>query len=79
MSADIEKIVIDTVAASLKIDRSGITPESRFTDDLKADSLDIVELMMALEAECKIDIPDEDASNIVKVSDVIDYIKAKQN
>ncbi|XVN43346.1 MAG: acyl carrier protein [Candidatus Rickettsia vulgarisii] len=79
MSVDIEKVVIETVAKSLKIDPAKITSDSRFVDDLRADSLDTVELMMAIEAECKIDIPDEDASKIVKVSDVIDYIKAKQN
>jgi acyl carrier protein len=77
MSADIEKVVIETVSASLKIDQSKITPESRFVDDLRADSLDTVELMMAIEAKFSIDIPDEDASKITKVSDVIAYIQAK--
>ncbi|MCC8417446.1 MAG: acyl carrier protein [Rickettsia endosymbiont of Bryobia graminum] len=74
-SVDIEKVVIEVVAESLKIEKSKITPESRFVDDLRADSLDTVELMMAIEAKYNIDIPDEEASKIVKVSDVIDYIK----
>lgn len=78
MSEEIEKRVIETVAKSLKIDQSKITPESRFVDDLRADSLDTVELMMAIEAEHKIEIPDEDATKIVKVSDVVDYIKARK-
>lgn len=74
-SVDVEKVVIEVVSQSLKIEQPKITPESRFVDDLRADSLDTVELMMAIEAKYNIDIPDEEASKIVKVSDVIDYIK----
>ena len=52
-----------------------VKAESNFKDDLGADSLDIVELIMALEEEFDMEIPDEDAEKIVSVSDVVDYIK----
>ena len=63
------------VASVLDIDESTITPESKFADDLGADSLDIVELIMALEEEFDTEIPDADAEKIVTVGDVVDYIK----
>ncbi|CAF2918518.1 unnamed protein product [Rotaria sp. Silwood2] len=75
---DIENAVIKIVASSLKIEESKITPDSRFIEDLRADSLDTVELMMAIEAKFKHDIPDEDASKILTVADVIRYIESKQ-
>jgi acyl carrier protein len=55
-----------------------ITPEARFVDDLGADSLDVVELIMAFEEEFGVEIPDEDAEKIATVKDVLDYIKSKQ-
>ena len=63
------------VASVLDIDESTITPESKFAEDLGADSLDIVELVMALEEEFDIEIPDADAEKVVTVGDVVDYIK----
>ncbi|NLB41992.1 MAG: acyl carrier protein, partial [Clostridiales bacterium] len=54
---------------------SEITMESSFVEDLGADSLDIVELIMALEEEFNMEIPDEEAEKIAKVGDVVDYVK----
>ena len=64
------------VAEQLGVEESKITPASRFTDDLNADSLDLVEMIMSLEEEFGIEIPDEDAEKIVVVQDAIDYIDA---
>lgn len=65
------------IAEQLSIDENEITMESGFVDDLGADSLDIVELIMALEEEFDIEIPDEDAEKIATVGDVVEYIKAR--
>ncbi|WP_341755507.1 acyl carrier protein [Candidatus Tisiphia endosymbiont of Ptychoptera albimana] len=73
----IEQDVIEIVANTLKVKKDSITLESRFVEDLKADSLDTVELMMAIEAKYKCDIPDGDASKILTVSDVVQYINKK--
>ncbi|KJV58767.1 acyl carrier protein [Rickettsia felis str. Pedreira] len=67
------------VAEKLNKDKSIITTDSRFIEDLKADSLDTVELMMAIEVEYGIDIPDDEATKIKTVSDVIKYIKERQS
>jgi len=64
------------VADQLGIDADEISMESSFMDDLGADSLDIVELIMALESEFDLEIPDEDAEKITSVANVVDYIKA---
>lgn len=64
------------ISEQLSIDSEDITMESSFIDDLGADSLDIVELIMALETEFDIEIPDEDAEKISTVGDVVEYIKA---
>jgi acyl carrier protein len=68
--------VKDIISDQLGIDADEISMESSFIDDLGADSLDIVELIMALESEFDMEIPDEDAEKISAVSDVVDYIKA---
>lgn len=68
--------VRDIVSEQLGIDAEEITMESSFVDDLGADSLDIVELIMALESEFDMEIPDEDAEKISTVGDVVEYIKA---
>ena len=60
--------------SSVDIDK--ITPDAKFVDDLGADSLDTVELVMALEEEFEIDIPDEEAEKIVTFQDVLNYINA---
>ncbi|MCR1933920.1 acyl carrier protein [Clostridium tepidum] len=65
-----------TIAEQLSIDEEEITMESSFVDDLGADSLDIVELIMALETEFDLEIPDEDAEEISTVGDVVNYIKS---
>ncbi|MDU1411607.1 MAG: acyl carrier protein [Clostridium sp.] len=65
------------IAEQLSIDEDEITMESEFIDDLGADSLDLVELIMALEEEFDMEIPDEDAEKITTVGDVVDYIKSR--
>jgi acyl carrier protein len=62
------------VAEQLGVEESKITPTARFTDDLNADSLDLVEMIMSLEEEFGVEIPDEDAEKIISVQDAIDYI-----
>ena len=74
---DIFETVKSVVAEQLGVDESEITMESSFNDDLEADSLDIVELMMALEDEFKIEISDDDAGKISTIGDVVEYIKER--
>lgn len=74
---DIFETVKSVVAEQLGIDESEITMESSFNDELEADSLDVVELMMALEDEFKVEISDEDAGKISTVGDVVEYIKER--
>lgn len=64
------------VADKLSIDAESVTMEASFIDDLNADSLDIVELVMALEDELDMEIPDEDVENFKTVGDVVEYVKA---
>jgi acyl carrier protein len=66
-----------TIASQLSIDEEEIKMESSFMNNLGADSLDIVELIMALEEEYDIEIPDEDVEKMATVSDVVEYIKAR--
>ena len=68
--------VKEIIADKLSVDADEITMESSFIDDLGADSLDIVELIMALEDEFDMEIPDEEAEKISKVSDVVEYIRS---
>ena len=63
------------VKEQLDVEEAKIVPSASFTDDLGADSLDIVELVMALEEEFELEIPDEDAEKILTVQEVVDYIK----
>lgn len=70
--------VQEKIAEQLGIDTDDINMESSFIEDLGADSLDIVELLMALEEEFDIEIPDEEAEKLVTVGDVVDYIKNNQ-
>ena len=67
----VKQIIIDQLGVSAE----EVTDEASFIDDLGADSLDTVELVMALEEEFDIEIPDEDAEKITKVQEAIDYIK----
>ncbi|MBW1642450.1 MAG: acyl carrier protein [Deltaproteobacteria bacterium] len=64
------------IAEKLGVDPSEVVPEASFVDDLGADSLDLVELVMSMEEEFDIDISDEDAEKIVLVKDAIDFINA---
>jgi acyl carrier protein len=72
--SDIAKRVKEIVAEQLGVEESLVVPEASFMDDLGADSLDTVELVMALEEEFDIEIPDEDAEKIQSVNDAIEYI-----
>ena len=67
----VKKIIVE----QLGVAETSVTMEASFIDDLGADSLDIVELIMAIEEEFDIEIPDNDAEKVVTVSDVVDYIK----
>lgn len=69
--------VQEIVADQLSVDASEVTPEANFANDLGADSLDTVELVMALEEEFDIEIPDEAAEKILTVQQAVDYIKDK--
>lgn len=62
------------IAEKLSVDPDDVVPEAKFVDDLGADSLDLVELIMTMEEEFDIEIPDEDQEKIVSVQDAIDYI-----
>jgi acyl carrier protein len=74
--ASIEQRVKDIIVEQLGVEEEEVSPEASFIDDLGADSLDTVELVMAFEEEFNIEIPDEDAEGISTVQDAIDYIKA---
>ena len=74
-SEEIFEKVKSIIVEQLGVTETSVTMEASFIDDLGADSLDIVELIMALEEEFDTEIPDADAEKIVTVSDVFDYIK----
>jgi len=76
MSSDIEKKVIAIIVEQLGIEESEVKPESSFIDDLGADSLDTVELVMAFEEEFDLEIPDEEAEKITTVGSAVDHIVA---
>jgi acyl carrier protein len=73
MAIDQDRL-IEIIAEQLQIDKAQIVPEASFMDDLGADSLDTVELVMALEEELNVEIPDEQAENIRTVQDAIDFL-----
>ena len=70
----IKQMIVD----QLGVDEDTITEDSSFVDDLNADSLDMVELVMAMEQEFDIEIPDDVAENFTKVSDIVKYIEANK-
>ncbi len=74
----VEEKVVSIVCEQLGVSSEEITRESSFIDDLKADSLDVVELVMSFEDEFSITIPDEDYEKIRTVGDAVDYIEKKQ-
>ena len=78
MSEDVSSKVKKIVADHLGIDETKVTEESSFIDDLGADSLDTVELVMAFEEKFGIEIPDDAAETIQTVQNAIDYIQSKQ-
>lgn len=69
--------MLPIIAEQLNVEESEIKLESNFKDDLGADSLDLFELVMALEEEFDVEIPSEDLESIVTVQDVVDYLKGK--
>ncbi|MBT4762151.1 MAG: acyl carrier protein [Bdellovibrionaceae bacterium] len=73
MEAQISKIIEE----QLGVEADRIKPEASFIEDLNADSLDIVELVMAMEEEFDMEIPDEDAEGLKTVQNVLDYMKSK--
>jgi acyl carrier protein len=75
--ADIDAKVKEIIVNKLGVDEGQITPQASFTNDLGADSLDTVELVMEFEKAFNIQIPDEDAEKISTVGDAINYLKAK--
>jgi len=75
--AEIEAKVKKIISEQLGVPEGDVKPEASFVNDLGADSLDTVELVMALEEEFSVEIPDEDAEKIATVQNAIDYIKAK--
>lgn len=74
---DVEAKVKEIIMDKLGVEDSQITPEASFTNDLGADSLDIVELVMGFESEFDISIPDEDAEKIGTVGDAVSFLKEK--
>jgi acyl carrier protein len=75
--ATVDERVKKIIAEQLGVEEGEVTPEASFVEDLGADSLDTVELVMALEEEFSIEIPDEDAEKILTVGKALDYIKEK--
>ena len=76
MAKTIEERVKEIICEQLGVEVDDVTPNAKFIEDLGADSLDTVELVMAFEEEFNIEIPDEAAEKIKKVSDAVEYIKA---
>ena len=74
-SEEVFEKVKETIIEQIGVTDTAVTMEASFIDDLGADSLDIVELIMALEEEFDMEIPDADAEKIVTVGDVVEYIK----
>jgi acyl carrier protein len=73
----IEEKVKDIIVEQLGVNPEQVTPQASFIEDLGADSLDTVELVMAFEEEFSIEVPDEDAEKLQTVGNVIDYVKEK--
>ena len=76
---DIQKQVVDLIAKQLNLKSEDVKTEYEFVKDLKADSLDVVELVMSLEEQFDIQIPDEEAEKMTTVQNIIDYIKKKKS
>ncbi len=74
--SEMQKKVVDIIANQLGVEKEIITAEASVVDDLGADSLDVVELVMALEEAFDLEIPDEDAEKIRTVKDIFDYLES---
>lgn len=75
----VESKMIDIIVEQLSVDRDKVVPGASFVDDLGVDSLDLVELIMAMEEEFDVEIPDEEAEKITTVQDAIDFVNKLQN
>ncbi|MBM9614478.1 acyl carrier protein [Desulfobulbus rhabdoformis] len=75
----VEDKMIDIIVEQLSVDRDKVVPGASFVDDLGADSLDLVELIMAMEEEFDVEIPDEEAEKIVTVQNAIDFVAKIQD
>jgi len=75
----VEGKMIDIIVEQLSVDRDKVVPGASFVDDLGADSLDLVELIMAMEAEFDVEIPDEEAEKITTVQNAIDFVAKIQS
>jgi len=73
----LEERVTEIIVEQLGVTRDEVVPEASFIDDLGADSLDIVELVMAMEEEFDVEIPDEDAEKLQTIGSAVAYLKAK--
>ncbi|NBQ56648.1 MAG: acyl carrier protein [Verrucomicrobia bacterium] len=75
----VDQKVKDIIVEQLSVNAEQVTPEAKFIEDLGADSLDIVELVMAFEEEFNVEVPDGDAEKLLTVGDVVKYIEDKQS
>ncbi|OEU48428.1 MAG: acyl carrier protein [Desulfobulbaceae bacterium S3730MH12] len=74
----VDQEMIDIIVEQLSVEKEKVVPNASFIDDLGADSLDLVELIMAMEEGFDIEIPDEDAEGIATVQDAIDYVNKQK-
>ena len=77
MADESQQKVIDLIVDQLGVDADNVTPDAHFIDDLGADSLDSVELVMAMEETFDVEIPDDDAEKIQTIGDAISYLKER--
>ncbi|MCC7491557.1 MAG: acyl carrier protein [Fimbriimonadaceae bacterium] len=78
MSVSVFDRIKDIIVEQLDVKPEEVTPDARFIDDLGADSLDVVELIMRIEEELDIEIPDEEAEKLHSVADAVAYVEARQ-
>lgn len=76
MSKAVFDQIRDIIVEQLNVEEDQVTPDARFVDDLGADSLDVVELIMRIEDELQIEIKDEDAEKLMRVADAVAYVEA---